>query len=86
LQTKFDTPLAQWGGCEAGLNDHTLIVLPFVDQNRVKKVSAWINGYPVEVQTYKYPRNRALMCRWLDIIGTAIHPGTNDFVMHVDFE
>ncbi len=86
LQTKFDTPLAQWGGCEAGLNDHTLIVLPFVDQNRVKKVTAWINGYPVEVQTYKYPRNRALMCRWLDIIGTAIHPGTNDFVMHVDFE
>ena len=86
LQTKFTTPLAQWGGAEAKLDDHTLIVLPFVDQNRVKRIAAWINGQPVNVQAYRYPRNRAMMCRWIDIVGTAIHPGVNDLVLQLEMD
>ena len=86
LQTKFTTPLAQWGGAEGKLDDHTLIVLPFVDQNRVKRIAAWINGQPVDVQTYRYPRNRAMMCRWIDIVGTAIHPGVNDLVLQLEMD
>jgi hypothetical protein len=86
LQTKFTTPLAAWGGAEGKFEEHTLIVLPFVDQNRVKRIAAWINGQPVDVQTYRYPRNRAMMCRWIDIVGTAIHPGANDLVLQMDLE
>ena len=86
LQTKFTTPLAQWGGAEAKFEDHTLIVLPFVDQNRVKQITAWINGQPVEVQAYRYPRNRAMMCRWIDIIGAAIRPGANDLVLQLEMD
>jgi hypothetical protein len=86
LQTKFTTPLAQQGGCEAKFDDHTLIALPFVDPSRVKRIEAWINGQPVDVQTYRYPRNRGLMCRWIDIVGTAIHPGTNDLVLQLEVE
>jgi hypothetical protein len=86
LQTKFSTPLAQWGGTEGRPDEHTLIVLPFVDPTRVKQIAAWINGQPVDVQTYRYPRNRAVMCRWIDIVGTAIHPGANDLVLHIEME
>jgi hypothetical protein len=86
LQTKFTTPLAQWGGGEGKLDDHTLIVLPFVDQNRVKQIGVWINGQPVDVQTYRYPRNRNMTCRWIDIVGTAIHPGVNDLVLQLDLD
>jgi hypothetical protein len=86
LQTKFTTPVAQWGGCEGKFEDHALIVFPFVDQNRVKRISAWINGQPVDVQTYRYPRDRKMICRWIDIIGTAIHPGTNDLVLQLEME
>lgn len=86
LQTTFVTPLAQMGGCEAKFDEHTLIVFPFVDQNRVKRISAWISGQPVDVQTYRYPRNRGLMCRWTDIVGTAIRPGTNDLVVFLDMQ
>jgi hypothetical protein len=86
LQGKFTTPLAQSGGCEAKFEEHTLIVLPFVDQNRVKQISAWINGQPADVQTYRYPRNRSMCCRWIDIIGTAIQPGVNNIVLQLEIE
>jgi hypothetical protein len=86
LQCEFTTPQAQWGGCESKFDDHTLIVLPFVDPNRVKQIGAWINGQPVEVQTYRYPRNRAMCCRWIDIVGTAVRPGGNQLVLQMDLE
>lgn len=86
LQTKFSTPLVQAIGSENKFEDHTLLVLPFVDQSRVKQISAWINGQPVDVQTYRYPRDRRLFCRWIDIIGTAVHPGTNDLILHLEME
>lgn len=86
LQTKFTTPMLSAYGCEGRLDEHTLIVLPFVDPNRVKQVTAWINGQPVDVQVYRYPRNRGVMCRWIDVIGTAAHPGTNDLVLQLDLE
>jgi hypothetical protein len=86
LQTKFTTPLAQYGGSEGKLEDHSLIVFPFVDQNRVRQINVWINGEAVDVQTYRYPRNRKLFCRWIDIVGTAIRPGTNDLVLQLEME
>jgi hypothetical protein len=46
----------------------------------------WINGQAVDVQAYRYPRNRSMFCRWIDIVGTAIHPGTNDLVVQLETE
>ena len=86
LQTKFTTPLAQWGGAEGRFDEHALIVFPFVDQGRVRQIQAWINGQPIDVQIYRYPRNRKLMCHWSDIVGTPIHPGVNDLVVQLDVE
>jgi hypothetical protein len=86
LQAKFTTPLVQGMGAEDRLENHAIIVLPFVDQNRVKQLSAWINGQPVDVQTYRYPRNRALSCRWIDTVGTAAQPGSNDLILQMELE
>jgi hypothetical protein len=86
LQTKLTTPLAQQGGSEGRFEEHSLIVFSVIDQQRVKQISVWINGQAVDVQTYRYPRDRKMCCRWIDIVGTAIHPGTNDLVVQLEME
>ncbi len=62
-------------GCEPAFDDHTVIVLPFVRQARIGQVKAWINGTPLEVRKYLYPRNRALSCFYADLVGSAVSGG-----------
>jgi hypothetical protein len=83
-QTSFHLPFMYTIGAEPSLDEHTLLVLPFVRQSRVRAVSAWINGAPLEVRKYQYPRNRALSCFYADLVGTAAVGGENRLVVHYE--
>jgi len=85
LQTSFHLPFMYWsGGSEPRSEDHTLLVLPFVRKDRVKQIKAWINGEPIEIRDYRYPRNRKLGCFYVDLVGTAARGGENTVVMHFE--
>jgi hypothetical protein len=85
-QTSFHLPFMYTIGAEPSPDEHTLLVLPFVRQSRVRAVSAWINGAPLEVRKYQYPRNRALSCFYADLVGSAAVGGENCLVVHFEVD
>ena len=44
-----------------------------------------MNGVPLNVQRYAYPRNRSLSTWWATLVGTGAHGGENRLVVHVEF-
>ena len=42
-----------------------------------------MNGAPLEVRRYAYPRNRGLGTYWADLVGSGAHGGRNVLVVHV---
>lgn len=83
-QTSFHLPFMYTIGCEPFLDEHTLLVLPFVRQSRIGQVKAWINGQPLEVRKYLYPRNRSYSCFYADLVGTAAKGGENKLVVYFE--
>jgi hypothetical protein len=86
VQTSFHLPFMYSIGSEPFFDEHTLLVLPFVRQSRVRVVSAWINGVPLDVRKYKYPRNPAMSCFYADLIGSAAVGGENRLVIFFEKE
>lgn len=84
LQTEFHLPFMYTIGAEPFFDEHTLLVLPMIDRSRVTVLRAWMNGVPLDVQLYRYPRNRALGCYWADLVGSAAHGGRNRLVIYVE--
>lgn len=85
VQTKFNLPFMYWGGgAEPFFDDHTILALPMVRQSSVKEIKAWINGVPLDVRTYRYPRNRSLACFYADLVGTGAHGGDNTLVVYFE--
>ncbi|MHB0998632.1 MAG: hypothetical protein ACYC27_05240 [Armatimonadota bacterium] len=85
VQTTVNIPFMYWaGGSEPSFDEHTLLVLPMVRQGRVKEIKAWVNGVPLTVQPYKYPRNRAIACFYADLIGTGALAGDNKIVVYYE--
>ena len=83
-QTSFHLPFMYTCGQEPSFDEHTLLVLPFVRQSRVRVVAAWINGVPLDVRKYAYPRNRGLFCFYADLVGSAAQGGENRLVIHFE--
>jgi hypothetical protein len=83
-QTNFHLPFMYVAGQEPSFDEHTLLVLPFVRQSRVRVVAAWINGVPLDVRRYQYPRNRGLSCFYADLVGSAAQGGENRLVLHFE--
>lgn len=79
-QTTFNLPFTYHFGMEPAFKDHTILVLPFAKNDSVGNVHVWINGAPVDVNVYHYPRNPALLCRWVDLIGVT-QSGENKLVV-----
>ena len=71
-------------GGEPSFDEHTILALPFVRQSRVRVVAAWINGVPLEVRKYAYPRNRGLSCFYADLVGSGAQGGENRLVIHFE--
>ena len=85
LQTTFHLPFMYTIGAEPAFDEHTVLVFPMLDPARVKDLRAWVNGEPLDVRRYAYPRNRGLSTWWADLVGTAARGGDNTLVVHVDF-
>jgi hypothetical protein len=86
LRTEFNLPFMYTIGAEPAFDEHTVLVLPMRDASRVRELRAWVNGVPLEVRRYAYPRNRALSTYWADLVGTAAHGGDNVLVVYAAFE
>jgi hypothetical protein len=71
-------------GAEPVLQDHTILVLPFVDPRLVSRVVGWANGEELEVRRYKYPRNPRLYCYYADLVGTGIRGGDNRLTLYFE--
>lgn len=87
LQTKVNIPFMYWqGGNAPFFDEHTILVLPTIRQSRIKEIKAWINGIPLNIQTYFYPRNRGIACYYADLIDTGAVGGDNDNTIVVYYE
>lgn len=86
LQTDFELPFMYTIGAEPFFDEHTFLVLPLVRPERVKALQAWVNGVPLEVEVYRYPRNRAFSCRYADLVGSGARAGFNRLVLHIQAE
>jgi hypothetical protein len=84
LQTRFSLPFLPGYGCESRPGEHTLLVFPLLPHVGEVQLRAWINGAPLPIQLYSYPRNRALGCRYADLLGTAATHGDNTIILHAD--
>ena len=85
LSTDLHLPFMYTIGAEPAFYEHTLLVLPMRDPARVKSMEAWVNGVPLNVQRYAFPRNRALSTYWADLVGSGAHGGDNRLVVYVEF-
>jgi hypothetical protein len=83
-QTSFHLPFMYTIGSEPPPDEHTYLVLPFVRQSRVQNVAAWINGAPLDVRKYRYPRQPSLACFYVDLVGSAAVGGNNRLVVHFE--
>jgi hypothetical protein len=86
FQTRFHLPFMYMLGAEPGFDEHTILVLPFLRPEAVDKIEGWINGAPLNIQCYRYPRNRALFCYWADLVGSDARSGENTLVLHLEFK
>ena len=84
LETSFLLPFMYGMGAEPVLQDHTILVLPFVDPRLVSRVVGWANGEELEVRRYKYPRNPRLYCYYADLVGTGIRGGDNRLTLYFE--
>lgn len=82
LQTRFHLPFMYTLGCEPAPDDHTILVLPLLPPEGSVALSAWVNGEPLEVRRYAYPRNRQFGCHYADLVGTAARGGGNVLTVH----
>lgn len=85
LQTRFHLPFMYTMGAEPAFDQHTLLVLPMVRQAACKSVQAWVNGVPLEVRAYRYPRNRGLACYYADLVGSGAQGGENLLVVQIQY-
>lgn len=85
LQTRFELPFMYTIGAEPFFDEHTILVLPLLRENQAKQVRAWINGQPLNVQRYRYPRNRAFGCYYADLVGSGAVGGDNTLVVHLQY-
>jgi hypothetical protein len=87
LQTKFYLPFMNTLGCEPSSDEHPVLVLPMLRHDVVKTINAWVNGMELDIERYRYPRNRKLACYYADLFGSAV-AGNKDnlFVIHLAFQ
>jgi hypothetical protein len=86
LQTSFYLPFVNSRGAEPAFDEHPFLVLPLIRHKRVKEIRAWINGIPLSVQLYAYPRNRDLGCYYAELLGSGARgEQDNALVIHLQY-
>lgn len=84
VQTTFSLPFMYGLGMEPGFNEHTILALPFIRRGNITRIAAWINGRPLEIRDYRYPRNRRFGCYWADLVGSGARHGENTLVIYFE--
>ena len=85
-QTSFYLPFINSGGFEPAFDEHPRLVLPLLRHKEVKEIKAWINGIPLPVERYAYPRNRKLGCHYAELLGSGARgEQENTLVIHLQF-
>jgi hypothetical protein len=84
VQTTFSLPFTYGLGMEPQFKDHTILALPFLRRAEVKNIRGWINGVPLDVRDYRYPRNTSFGCYWADLVGSGAHFGDNTLVVYFE--
>jgi hypothetical protein len=60
------------------------MVLPMLRHKQVTEITAWINGIPLPVERFAYPRNRQLACHYADLLGSGARgEQENTLVVHL---
>jgi len=85
FSTSFHLPFMYTIGAEPQFYEHPLVVFPMRDPAKVTELRAWMNGAPLNVERYRYPRNRDLSTWWADLVGSAASGGTNTLVVFATF-
>ncbi|HIJ73560.1 MAG TPA: hypothetical protein HPP83_05595 [Candidatus Hydrogenedentes bacterium] len=86
IQTSFHLPFMHMIGFEPFFDEHVILALPFLRPSKARKIEAWINGQPLEIQRYRYPRNRAFFCYWADLVGSGARGSfDNKIVLHLEY-
>ena len=85
LQTRFALPFMYTIGAEPFFDEHTILVLPMLEPQKVRQITAWINSSPLEVRRYAYPRNRGLGCYYADLVGSGAVGGENTLIVQVTY-
>jgi hypothetical protein len=84
LQTTFYLPFINMMGAEPAFDEHPRLVLPMLRYKQVKEIKAWINGIPLPVERYAYPRNPQLACHYADLLGSGARgEQENTLVVHL---
>lgn len=85
LQTDFHLPFLHTLGAEPFFDEHTILVLPLLRRSKLREIKAWINGQPLAVSIYHYPRNRKLATYYADLVGSGARGGDNRLVIHLQY-
>lgn len=70
LETSFYLPFINSDGTEPRPENHPQLIVPMIRREQLKKIRAWINGIPLAIRQYSYPRNRKLGCFHADLMGS----------------
>lgn len=84
LQNDFQLPFMYGYGAEPAFQEHMFLVLPFLDNAKIKNLQVWINGQSEIVQAYKYPKNRNLSCYYVDLVGSSAAARNNRIVLYYE--
>lgn len=86
LQSRFDLPFINTLGMEPPFEDHVILVFPMISPAKIARIEAWINGVPLPVERYHYPRNRSLYCHWADLVGSGARRGENSLIVYLEMK
>ncbi|MBI3947710.1 MAG: hypothetical protein HY321_17450 [Armatimonadetes bacterium] len=86
FETEFELPFIEPRsfGFLSGYEDDAVVELAFSDPNAVQSIGARLNGEPVPVQRYRYPKGRDRWSYYVELTGNT-DPGTVRLAMDVEW-
>jgi len=79
LSSEFYLPFITYGyGMDPFFDDHAFLVVPVIDISKIMTIRAWINGSPIEIRAYRYPRNKGLNCLYSDLHDSGVRGGSKN--------
>lgn len=72
-------------GCLAAMTEDTVLELAFDQPAPFKSIAAWINGQPVEVRRYTYPRRGDFSSYYIELTGV-VDPGRVELRVEIEWQ